>query len=218
MAETTGTQTKTQRSTNGRKASTKRSTAAAKRSTTAKKAAQTRAAKSGTRARKRTTTAAKSRTTAAQRTTAQNTRQAELTVQAVAERAVLTSVGSALLVRDNLVDTVDELRTKYGTQAKAQRKLETQLRKAERRGETARKSLEREVKRTRTRVERELRQRRTRIERQTRPVAKNASAQAGLVGAQAENISVQLQNVLQSGLTAGTQVAAEVQKRVAALV
>ena len=218
MAETTGTQTKTQRSTNARKATTRRNASATKRSTTAKKAAQTRAAKTGTRARKRTTTAAKSRATTAQRTTAQNTRQAELTVQNVAERAVLTSVGSALLVRDNVVDTVDELRTKYGTQAKAQRKLETQLRKAERRGETARKSLEREVKRTRTRVERELRQRRTRFERQVRPVAKNATAQAGLVGAQAEAVNAGLQNVLQTGLTAGTQVAAEVQKRVASLV
>jgi len=219
MADNTGTsQTKTQRSTNARKASTRRSTAATKRSTTAKKAAQTRAAKSGTRARKRTTTAAKSRATSAQRTAARETRTTELTVQNVAERAALAYVGVALLARDNFVDTVDELRTKYGTRAKAERKLETQLRKAERRGETARRSLEREVKRTRTRVERQLRQRRNRIRRQVRPVAKNATAQAGLAGSQVENLGVQVQNVLQTGLTAGTQVATEVQKRVAALV
>src|SRR3954464_5912626 len=217
MAENTGT-TQTQRSTNARNASTRRSTGATKRSTTAKKAAQTRAQRSGSTARRRTTTAAKARANSAQRTATREARQTELTLQNVGERAALTYVGVALLARDNFVDTVDELRTKYGTRAKAERKLETQLRKAERRGETARRSLEREVKRTRTRVERQLRQRRNRLQRQVRPVAKNATSQAGLAGAQVENLGVQVQNVLQTGLTAGTQVATEVQKRVAALV
>ena len=216
MAENTGTrsQTKTQRSTNAQKASARRSTAATKRSTTAKKAAQTRAAKSGTRARKRTTTAAKSRATSAQRTTTAQARTTELTVQNVAERAALAYVGAALLARDNFVDTVDELRTKYGTQAKAQRKLETQLRKAERRGETARKSLEREVKRTRTRVERELRQRRNRFERQVRPIVKDVTANGGNLSAQSELIGARLENLVQTFATAGTKVAERVTERV----
>ena len=102
MAETTG----TQRSTNARKASTRRSTGATKRSTTAKKAAQTRAAKSGSTARRRTTTAAKSRARTAQRTTARETRQAELTLQNVAERAVLIPVGAALEAGDRVANTV----------------------------------------------------------------------------------------------------------------
>ena len=218
MADNNTGTSQTQRSANARKASTRRSTGATKRSTAAKKAAQTRAQRSGSTARRRTTTAAKARANSAQRTATREARQTELTLQNVGERAALTYVGAALLARDNVVDTLDELRTKYGTRAKAERKLETQLRKAERRGETARRSLEREVKRTRTRVERELRQRRNRIRREVRPVVKNARSQAGLAGAQGENLGVQLQNVLQTGLTAGSQVAAEVQKRVAALV
>src|SRR4051812_25971543 len=220
MAENTGTTrtTQTQRSANARKATTKRSTAATKRSTTAKKAAQTRAQRSGTTARRRTTTAAKSRANSAQRTATRESRQAEYTVQAIAERATLTYVGAALTARDNVVDSLDELRTKYGTRAKAERKLETQLNKFERRGEKARKSLEREVKRTRTRAERELRQRRNRARRQVRPLVKDARSQTGLVGAQTENVGVQLQNAVQSGLTAGTELASKVQKRVATLV
>jgi len=220
MAENTGT---TPPSTNAANAaaSTQRATAATKRSTTQKKAAQTRAAKTGTRARKRTTTAAKSRATTAQRTTAQNTRQArkaENKVQALTERAVLTYVGAALTARDNVVDSVDELRTKYGTRAKAERKLETQLRKFERRGETARRSLEREVKRTRTRVERELRERRGRFERQVRPLTRDARAESNLLSSQAEYITAQFENLVQSSRTAGTELAEKLQKRVASLV
>jgi hypothetical protein len=217
MAETTGT-TQTQRTANARKGSTRRSTAATKRSTAAKKAAQTRAAKTGTTARRRTSAAAKSRATTAQSSTARQTRQTEYTVQALAERAVLTYVGAALTARDNVIGTVDELRTKYGTRSKAERKLETQLNKFERRGERARRNAEREVKRTRTRVERELRQRRTRVQRQVRPLVRDARSQSGLAGAQAENLGAQLQNVFQTGVTAGTELAAKVQERVAALV
>jgi hypothetical protein len=217
MADQTGT-TSTQRTANARKASTRRSTAATKRSTAAKKAAQTRAKRSGTTARRRTTTAAKSRANSAQRTATREARQTEYTVQTLAEKAALTYVGAALTARDNVVDSLDELRTKYGTRAKAERKLETQLNKFERRGEKARKSLEREVKRTRTRVERELRQRRNRVRRQVRPLVRDARSQTNLVGAQGENVGVQLQNAVQTGLTAGTELAAKVQKRVAALV
>ena len=220
MADQSGTnrtnRTQSQRSTSARKASTRRSTAATKRSTTAKKAAQTRAQRSGAAARRRTSAAAKSRATRG--TTSTGVRQADTTVQAIAERAVLTYVGAALTARDNVVDGVGEIYTKYNTRAKAERKLETQLNKFERRGEKARRSLEREVKRTRTRVERELRQRRTRVQRQVRPLVRDARSQSGLAGAQAENLGAQLQNVFQTGVTAGTDLAAKVQERVAALV
>ena len=193
MADSTGTTpTQTQASTAARKASTRRSTAATKRSTAA---------------RRRTTTAA-----------TPTARQADFTVQALAERAVLTYVGAALTARDNVVDSVDELRTKYGTRAKAERKLETQLRKFERRGETARRSLEREVKRTRTRVERELRERRGRFERQVRPLTRDARAESNLFSSQAEYITAQFENLVQSSRTAGTELAEKLQKRVASLV
>ena len=217
MAENTGT---TPPSTNAANAaaSTQRATAATKRSTTQKKAAQTRAARSGAAARKRTTTAAKSQARGAEKTTARQARKAENKVQALTERAVLTYVGAALTARDNVVDSVDELRTKYGTREKAERKLEVQLNKFERRGARARRSVEREVKRTRTRVERELRQRRTRVQRQVRPLVRDARSQSGLAGAQAENLGAQLQNVFQTGVTAGSELAAKVQERVAALV
>src|SRR2546423_4033883 len=213
MADNTGT-TQTQKSANARKASTRRSTAATKRSTAAKKAAQTRAQRSGATARRRTSTAAKSRATSAQTTTG---RQADTTLGALAERAALTYVGAALVARDNVIETVDEFRTKYGTRSKAERKLETQLNRFERRGDKARRSLEREVKRTRTRVERELRQRRNRVRRQVRPLVRDARSQSNLAGARAENLGVQLQSAVQTGLTAGTELAAKVQERVAAL-
>ena len=217
MAENTGT---TPPSTNAANAaaSTQRATAATKRSTTQKKAAQTRAARSGAAARKRTTTAAKSQARGAEKTTARQARKAENKVQALTERAVLTYVGAALTARDNVVDSVDELRTKYGTRAKAERKLETQLRKFERRGETARRSLEREVKRTRTRVERELRERRGRFERQVRPLTRDARAESNLLSSQAEYITAQFENLVQSSRTAGTELAEKLQKRVASLV
>ena len=213
MAEETGT-TPTPPSTNTAPASTERATAATKRATTQKKAAQTRAARGGAAARKRTASAAKAQADSAQKTAA---RQAN-TVQALTERAVLTYVGAALTARDNVVDSVDELRTKYGTRAKAERKLETQLNKFERRGEKARRSLEREVKRTRTRVERELRERRGRFERQVRPLTRDARAESNLFSSQAEYITAQFENLVQSSRTAGTELAEKLQKRVASLV
>ena len=217
MAENTGT---TPPSTNAANAaaSTQRATAATKRSTTQKKAAQTRAARSGAAARKRTTTAAKSQARSAEKTTARQARKAENTVQALTERAVLTYVGAALTARDNVVDSVDELRTKYGTRVKAERKLETQLNRFERRGAKARRSLEREVKRTRTRVERELRERRGRFERQVRPLTRDARAESNLFSSQAEYITAQFENLVQSSRTAGTELAEKLQKRVASLV
>jgi hypothetical protein len=113
------------------------------------------------------------------------------------QRTVLTGVGAALVAREGVV----ELRTKYSTPRKAER----ELKRFERRGRTAVNRLDRDVKKARTRAERELRQRRQDVERNTRQgrtVATVAVAQA--------------QNVVQSGVLAGTQVAAKVTERVAA--
>jgi hypothetical protein len=193
--------------------STARKTTATKRSTAAKRGAQTRAARSGAAARKRATTRAKAQATRAERTVQAETKTGFERVTDVAEKAALIQVGAVLTARDNAVSTVNDLRTTYGTRAKAERKLETELRKFERRGNTARKSLERQVKKTRTQLERELRQRRARLERQVKPLVKDA----GNLSAQSELVSAQLGNIAQSAATAGTKVAARVQERVAAI-
>src|SRR3954452_12485303 len=222
MAQNTRTTTQrsassTQRSANARKSTARRKTAATKRSATAKKTAQTRASGSAATARKRTTSRAKATATRAERTVQVETKTGFDRVTDAAEKAALIQVGAVLTARDNAVNTVKDLQTTYGTRAKAERKLEVQLRKLERRGETARKSLEREVKRTRTKVERQLRQRRNRFQRQVRPLVKDATSQAGALGAQGELVGSQLGNLAQTVATAGTQVAARVQERVAAL-
>ncbi len=76
------------------------------------------------------------------------------------ERAVLIPVGAALIARDRVVSSVNDVVSSYGSTAKAQ----AQLRRFERRGTTARNRLEREVRKARVRVERELRQRRRDLE------------------------------------------------------
>ena len=166
---------------------------------------------------RRTTRRAKTTATRAERTVQIETKTGLERVADAAEKAALIQVGAVLTARDNAISTVKDLQSTYGTRAKAERKLETQIRKLERRGETARKSLEREVKRTRTKVERQLRQRRTRFQRQVRPIVKDATSQAGALGAQGEFVGAQIGNIAQSVATAGTQVAARVQERVAAL-
>ncbi len=79
----------------------------------------------------------------------------------LAERAVLVPVGASLIVGGEVVSTVKDLASKYGSRAA----IERELKRFERRGATARNRFERQVRRQRTRVERELRHRRTRVER-----------------------------------------------------
>jgi hypothetical protein len=76
------------------------------------------------------------------------------------ERAVLIPVGAALIARDRVVSSVNDVVSSYGSTTKAQ----AQLRRFERRGSTARNRLEREVRKARVRFERELRQRRRELE------------------------------------------------------
>ncbi len=70
----------------------------------------------------------------------------------------------SLTARDNVVETVEELRA----EARHREAVEKELRKLEKRGEIARTRATREVKKARTRVERELRQRRNRVEREVK--------------------------------------------------
>jgi hypothetical protein len=191
-------------------ATTKRTANATKRSTTAKKAAATRSRNQAAAARQRSTAAKKAAETRRELTKTPVDRVTEY-----AERAVLIPVGAALVARDNVISTVEGLRTSLSSRERAEQELAAQrkrigtdLKRFERRGRTERNRVERRVKKARTRVERELRQRRTRVEREIRSNRKDVSAQADLLGARVENL-------LQTGITRGTQVATKVQERVA---
>jgi hypothetical protein len=118
---------------------------------------------------------------------------------------VLVPVGASLLAQENLVSTVRGLATKYRTKAG----LERELKRYERRGATARNRFERQVRKTRTRFERELRQRRTsvertvkqnrrRFEREVRSVRKDLGKQSGIVGARAQKLVANAQELISS--------------------
>jgi hypothetical protein len=169
--------------------------AATSRSTAAKKAAATRARNQASEARKRSSAARKAAETRRELARGPVERYADL-----AGRAVTIPVGAALVARDTVVGGVGGLATRYASRDKVQRELrarqrrvETELRRFEGRGETAR-----------ARVERDLRALRGNVVTTRRDVG----AQAGLVGAQVGNL-------VQGGITAGTQVAAKVTERVA---
>jgi hypothetical protein len=189
-------------------ATTTRKTAATKRSTSAQKAAQTRARNQAAQARRRS---------AAARKAAETRRELAKTpvdrVTEYAEKAILVPVGAALIARDNVVSTVDGLRTSYSTPAGAQR----ELRRFERRGSTARTQLEREVRRTRTRIERDLRQRRTRAERVIKRNRTRVERELRQQGKALDLVSARVENALQTGLTTATQLSTEVQKRIASV-
>jgi hypothetical protein len=179
-----------------------RKTTATNRSTAAERAAATRARNQASAARKRSTAAKKA---AATRREAQRT-PVERYLD-VAGKAVTIPIGAALVARDNVVATVGELATRYSSLDKVEgelrarrRRVESDLRTFERRGERARIQLERELRSRSERVERDLR-----ALHGARP---DVGARANLVGARVENL-------VQSGVTAGTQVAARVTERVA---
>jgi hypothetical protein len=174
---------------------TRRKAASTDRSTAAKKAAATRARNQAAEASKRSAAAQKAAETRRELARGPVDRYADL-----AGKAVSIQVGAALVARDTVVATVGELATKYSSRADVerelrarQRRVETELRRFERRGESAR-----------ARVERDLKTLRGNVVTSRRDVG----AQAGLVGAQVGNL-------VQSGITAGTQVAAKAAERVA---
>jgi len=171
------------------------------------KRASTRAAASSSNAKATKAKAARTRsvhqTKAAVRQTETATRNTVEVFGDYAERAVLIPVGAALIARDRVVSSVNEVISSYSSPSKAQ----VQLRKFERRGSTARNRLEREVRKTRTRVERELRQRRNELDKRRDTVTKSISTQV-------EQTSTQVQ----SRLKEGADLAGRVQERVLSLV
>jgi hypothetical protein len=180
----------------------RRQSAATKRSTTAKKAAATRA---NNQTQRRAAQAAQGPKTRVE------------TVQHYAERAVLIQVGAALEARDRVVSTVNDVVDFATSRPNAERRLK----KFERRGSTARTRVRREVRKTRTRVERELRQsrsrfertvrrNRTRVERDLRNARREAEKDGkGLrenVAANVDLVTAQVENAVQTGLTAGAKI------------
>jgi hypothetical protein len=173
---------------------TRRKTTATDRSTAAKKAAATRARNQATEARTRSTAAKKAAETRRELARGPVERYVDY-----AGKAVTIPVGAALVARDNVVG----IATKYSSRDRLERELrarqqrvEKELRRFERRGESARASVERDLRALRGNVV---------------TTHRDAGAQAGLVGARFENI-------VQTGITAGTQVAAKVTERVARVV
>jgi F0F1-type ATP synthase membrane subunit b/b' len=195
-------------------ATTQNKTAATKASTAGKKAATT-------RKRNATKTAARQAAPVVPATPVER-------AQAYAEKAVLIPVGAALVARERVVATADDLRASYGTRQAA----EKQLKRYERRGTTARNRVEREVKKARTRVERELRTRRTRVERDVkrnrtrverelkafrRDVEKQLKATRKDVTARTELVTARVENIVAQANKTGSEVANTVVERVSAL-
>ena len=130
--------------------------------------------------------------------------------QDVAGRVAYVQVGAALVARDAISEAVETFRSTLASrdavekelQVRRQR-LEAELKRFERRGSTEVKRFEREAKKTRTDVTKNVKSLRTDVTKQVKPI----TSQADLVAARA-------QNLLQTGLTAGTKAAATVQERV----
>jgi hypothetical protein len=245
MAETTRTSSNRTRSTSGSKKATSarrsssagRSTAAGRSTGRTRSAApkptatkptgtarrQSAATKRSTSAKKATATRANNQTRRQAARAAEGPRNRAETVQAYAERAVLVQVGAALEARDRVVSTVNEVVDLTRSRAQAER----QLKKFERRGSTARTQVEREVRKTRTRVERDLRERRarlertmrenrTRVERDVRGAERDGRGLRDNVVANVDLVTSQVENAVQSGLTAGARLVATATERVTA--
>jgi F0F1-type ATP synthase membrane subunit b/b' len=140
---------------------------------------------------------------------------------AYAEKAAYVQVGAVLTARDTVVETLGDLRAKYGNREAA----EKELTKLEKRGVTARTRAQREVKKNRTRVERELKQRRnrverevkrnrTRVERELRTIRKDAENQVKSLRSDVEQIPTIL---IVPVIDRAAQVARDVQDRVVTL-
>lgn len=220
MAENTSrTQSETARETAAVKAAATRKKNATKRSTAAKKAAGTRAANRGAAAR--TTAARKTKTSAARGRTSATRTAAEAKDEIrtplsragdVAEKVVLVPVGAALVARDEVVATFEDLRSSYGSRTKAKQELS----RFERRGSSAVKGVERDAKKTRTRVERELRQRRSRLEKELRRVDQELKGVTEPVKKNVELAGARIENAYATGRTAATKASTSVQERLAA--
>jgi hypothetical protein len=182
---------------------TRRRSAATRRSTAAKRASATRA---------------RTRAKAQVREAAPKTRAEQ--VADYAERAVNVQIGAALEARERVVSTVTDVVDLTTSRTSA----EQQLKKLERRGSTARTRVEREARKARTRVERELRRRRTRlernlgrnrkrVERELRSAERDSRGVRENVAANVDLVTAQVENAVQSGITAGAKLVGSAAER-----
>ena len=107
-------------------------------------------------------------------------------------------MGAILTARDRVAQGVEYVGKTYGDTTSVQR----QLKKFERRGNTGVNRAERQIKKTRTRVERELRQRRNQVKREAKSVRRDAEKQLKPLQAQVDLVSAQVENAVQTGVTA----------------
>ncbi len=134
-------------------------------------------------------------------------------MQEYAERAAFVQVGAALVARDAVTEVVDSLRSSLSSRDKVEkelqlrrRRLEAELKRFERRGSTEVKRFEREAKKTRTDVSKQVKSLRTDVTKQIKPVA-----------FQADFVTARVENLVQTGLTAGQKAATTVQERIASV-
>jgi hypothetical protein len=221
MAETTRTTPSTAATTRG---GSNRSTPATKSTATARR--QSAATRRSTAGKRAAATRASNRTQAQARRATQGPRTRVEQLQGYAERGVLVQIGAALEARDRVLSTVNQLVELSTSRTQAER----QLKRFERRGSTARTRAQREVRKARTRVERELRQRQARVERtlrrnQQRIERELQSAQRDAeregkslrenVAANVDLAAAQVENAVQTGITAGAKVVAKASDRAA---
>lgn len=164
------------------------------------------------RAAARRKPAAKRARATATRTTARATATRTATSRAgrapgLAERVVLIPVGAALEARDRVAGVVGEIVTATSSRSALEKRLE----RFEHRGGSARTQLEREVRRTRTRLERRTRTARRGFDRQRAQARKN-------LGANVEQVSQRVENVVQNGVDAGMKLVNGAQDRIAKVV
>jgi hypothetical protein len=133
-------------------------------------------------------------------------------------------IGAALVVRDRLVETVESLRTSLSSREQAEKelnlrrkRLEAEFKRYERRGTTARTAVEREVKSARSRFENEVKV----VEKSVVALRDDLTTQADTarkdVTAQTELVTARVENLFQTGISAGTRIATKVQERLASV-
>jgi uncharacterized FlaG/YvyC family protein len=182
-------------------AGTNRTTTATKRSTTAKKAAATRSANQAAEARKRTASAKKAAATRAEKAKKPVDR-----VQEYAERAVSVQIGAVLVAGDSVKEAVDGLKTTLTSREKAEKEIQLRRRRAVA-------GLEAEFKR----FERRGSSARTRVRRDVQSLRSDLNKQVSGVTAQGRLVTARVENLVQTGVTAGQKAATSVQERIASV-
>jgi len=204
MAESRSSSTRSSSRSSTRKTPATKSTQTARRQTARTRQSTARKRAQATRATNR----AQARTRQATRKPRTRVEQA----QQLAERALLVQVGAALEARDRVVNTVTGVVDTYTKRSAAER----QIRKFERRGKTARTQIERELRQRRRNIERVLNRNERRIERDLSEIRRDGNGLRRNLEANLDLVAAQVENAVQSGITAGAKLVARGTDRVVA--